>query len=392
MLFLKLFRFFKSFVRIEIISDNPERLLNTLVKNRISVWGLGVRRGSIKCSVYASDYKKIRHLREKGTRTRIVKKRGLLFITPRYRFRFGMFAGFALFAAVMLIFPNFVWNVTVVGNERIKTEEILSVLKSMGVYEGAPKKHISSGKIRAALPLKVGGIAWAAVNVDGVKATVEISEADEPQKDEDEKQPCNLVAKCDGIIKKMLIEEGVSVVETGQSVAKGDLLASGISEYKDGSLGLKHSHGEVIAQTAKKFEVFAPFERSRTVRTGRKKSRTVLGAFGLDIPLFIGNVGFDYEFSSEEYRFEKNGMYFPFVLKKTDFYEIRQENYTVGENEAKKEAKEKMNAFFEENRDVKLVNFSDEITVTEKGVRLVRRAEAEENIAKEEILLFDTVN
>lgn len=390
MLFLKLFRFFRSFVQVEIISDDPENLLNALIKNRISVWGLSVGHGVIGCSMYASDYKKIHSLRPTGTRTRIVKKRGVCFIIPRYKFRFGMFAGFAIFSAIMLIFPNFVWNVTVTGNDKIETETILTALKPLGVYEGAPKKSISSGKIRAALPLKVGGIAWVAVNIDGVQASVEIREADVNPKNETE--PCNLVAKCDGIIKQSYIEEGVTVFENGASVAKGDLLVSGIIEYKDGSLGLKHSRGEVIAQTARRYEVFVPLKQCKTIKTGNIKRRTVVNLFGKDIPLFVGEVGFDYERSFKEYRFEKNGMYFPVTLKTADFRQITEQTYFLSKAQAEEKAKQEMNDFFEQNDSIKLVDYNDEITLTEKGVRLVRSAQVEENIAKEEILLFDTVN
>lgn len=178
-------------------------------------------------------------------------------------------AGAVLFAALVLFLPTRVWNIEICGNNVIPDETINQALAELGVYEGVKTSSLNTGKLKSQLPLKVPDIAWAAVNIDGMKVTVEISETEKSNTEED--TPCNLKAARNGIVKSIRVKNGSAAVAVGQSVAKGDVLISGVSEYKDTSAEFKRADGTVTAEVERQFKVYVPFEKTVSKRQVKKK-------------------------------------------------------------------------------------------------------------------------
>ena len=72
------------------------------------------------------------------------------------------------------------------------------------------------------------------------------------------------MATADGIIKKMDIVSGNSVVKVGQAVKKGDLLVSGIIETVDGTRFVK-SKGTVLATSEKEITLRENFKQKKWI-------------------------------------------------------------------------------------------------------------------------------
>ncbi len=389
MIIAKIYRFACGYVRFSAVGESPEEILNAFSHCGADVWDMRRVGSEIEASVKLQSYKKIRTIRGKNARTKVIKRIGVPFLIRRYRHRTGLLAGFILFIAALAILPNFIWNVQIVGNEAIPSGTIYEALAELGVREGVPRKSIDSGEIRAKLPLKVGGISWASVNVEGVRATAEISEAVEHEAKE--KPPCNLVALRDGIITKTEVINGALVTGPGVSVAKGQLLVSGVVEYKNQTSAFKAAEGVIAARTNRTFSVFVPLKNTKTVKTGKTQKRCVVSFLGADIPLFIGNVSGDYIKKDSCYVYSKNDMYIPIKFYNSTFYKTKQNHYTLTENEAIKLAEQKLNEFIEnDKRILGVISSQDSITVNHEGVTVIRKAVVEENIAEEVLLLFNS--
>lgn len=377
-----------GYVRFEVKGEFPERLLNQLSMNGVSVWGIARKGKNITACISVRDYLKMRQYRGKNkVRTRILARRGLPFFASKYRLRVGFVAGLALYALVLFFMSSFVWNVRVVGNESIETEEILTACRELGLYEGADISDLDVEQIRTSLALKIDGIAWVSVNIEGVRATVNISESKGGKNPE--VPPCNLKASIDGVITKIEVTSGTIAVKVGQTVGKGQLLVSGITEYKDGAYQFGVSEGKVYAETSHETEIFVPFTETQTVRVGEPKHRKVLSFFGVRIPLYLGSVKGDYETETETKRYESNEMYLPVTLTDTTFYKLKTQTVTLTQEKAKQKGIQQLENFEKSDlMNAEILAKSVEFEVKSDGILLKAEYKCLENIAITDLLLI----
>ena len=387
---LWLYRFIIGFLEVEFSGDIAEVILNICAKNGISLWNSKRKGKKIRCHITVRDFKALPNAAKKsGIRVHILKKQGLPFIINRYKKRFGIPAGAALFFSVLQIMSCFVWTVEVSGNKNVPESEILAACEKIGIKEGVLKSKINPQISKQELLLSLDSLAWASVNIEGCRATVNVTETKE--KAEDNSVPSNLKATADGIITKIDVTSGNCVVKAGDTVAKGELLVSGVIERAD-STRFVHSSGSITARTERVIEVSAYYNRTVSEKTGPVKKRRALSFFGIRIPLYLGRVNGNFESRSEMKEASLFGKKLPIRLY-TKYCEITDEKkITVTKDELLNELKglltqaanrENITDFEVKNREF------DEI---KGGISLKAVISAEENIAEQEILLFNTGN
>ncbi len=385
---IEILRLFFGFVRFSIRGDFPERLLNQLALNGVAVWGIERKGDCLTACILKKDYLKIRQYRMKNrVFTKVLSRHGLPFKVHRYRFRVGFAAGLVLYISTLVFLSGFVWNIRVVGTEKLTDAEIIAACRELGLYEGRFKGSLDVGDLRTRLALKIPEISWAAVNIEGVRATVNISEAlgnkNPPEED------CNLIAERDGVITKFGVTSGTIVVKLGQTVKKGDLLVSGVTEYKDGTYKFGHSAGEVIAETVREIEFFLPFIQQRTVRANKPLVRRVFSVFGINIPLYLGSIERPYETEQVEIKYQNGEMYLPVKITETYFYKTEIEEYTITSAEAEAIAlKELEKKEQEEFKDAEILSRDVEVLFNDNGLKLKATYKLRENIAKKDLLLI----
>lgn len=377
-----------GYVRFSIRGDFPERLLNQLALSKVSVWGIERRGDEITACVLKRDYLKIREYRRSNrVFTKVLSRHGLPFSAHRYRYRVGFLAGLVLYFSALIFMSSFVWNIRVVGIESLTEQEVLSACREIGLYEGRFKSGLNAEELRTKLALKLPEISWASVNFEGVRATVNISEIstlkNPPQ------QSCNLIAERDGVITKLGVTSGTIKVKLGQTVKKGDLLVSGITEYKDGTYKFGVSSGEVFAETVREVQLFVPFNQQKTVRVSKPVTRRVLSVFGVHVPFYLGSVKGPYEAETKEIKYQNSEMYLPVRITETAFFKTAVEEFTVTKTEAEQIAFAELE--LTEQTDfinAEILNRETEIEVTETGLKLKAQYKLRENIATEDLLLI----
>ena len=381
-------RYCLGYVRFSIKGEFPERLLNQLALGGVSVWGIKRQGKVLTACILKRDYLQIRQYRSKNrVTTRIIARYGLPFRAHRYRYRIGFAVGLALYISALGLMSQFVWNIRIVGNEQLSEDEILTVCEEIGLKEGALKGRLNTEQLRTELALKLHEVAWASVNIEGVKATVNISE--NIGNKNPEKVPCNLIAECDGVVTALEVTSGAIAVKVGQTVKKGDLLVSGVTEYKDGTYFFGVSAGEVKAETVREAEIFVPFCQSETVSVGEPQKKRVLTVFGLNIPLYLGSVKGDYETESECKFYDDGQMYLPIYLTETLFQPVAEREYVLTEAEAKSQAMNELDIQEkEEFEDKQILSKETDFEVSDAGVTLKVTYKCRENIAKQDLLLI----
>lgn len=179
----------------------------------------------IHINIGIDEFKQIREIAKKtGCKIRIEKKRGIPFILNRYKKR-KIFVGTLMVILLAIMFlSRFIWNIEIVGNERINTEELIQSVKENGLKIGEYKSSIDTKKIINNLRLEREDIAWVGITIKGTNAIVKVIEAEEKPKIIDKEEYCNIIADKEGIIEKISANNGTIKVQKGDIVQKGSVL------------------------------------------------------------------------------------------------------------------------------------------------------------------------
>ena len=312
-----IYRFLKGYLRVKFYGDFKERALSICATGGIRLWSTKLSDTGIESNISVNDFKYLRSLLcGKNVRVHILKKRGFPFFAERYKKRWGILVGALLFFVVLSVMSQYIWIIDVVGNNKITDKEILSACESIGICEGIEKYSFYPKIAKEKLMIKVDSIAWASMNIEGSRLTINITET--KNKDEEKWNYTNLKAKCDGVIEKLDIVSGTSLVSIGQAVKKGDLLVSGIIETADGTRYVK-SKGTVIAKSQTEVKLYEEFKQTHNIPTGKVKTKCVLELFGLKIPLFLGQETRNYKSSTSTDTFKLFGSNLPIKIHKKLF-------------------------------------------------------------------------
>ncbi len=391
-MFLFLYRFICGYLYISFISKTPEKLLNLCAARGVTLWGVSIKNDVMYFKISIKSFKILRLLkRNVDGKIHITNKVGLPFVISKNRHRYGILVGVLLFLSVLQFLSGFVWNINVEGNSDVKSEDIILALNDIGIFEGVSLKSIDPKEKRNQLLLNVKGLSWAAINIEGTTVTVDVTERDIVE--ENSKDPSNLKAGYDGIIKKIEVISGTATVKVGDGVHKGDLLVSGFIEYADGSTGAVPSRGEIVARVEEEFTLTLENTVTEFERTGSTESRSILNFFWFKIPLFLGRVKGSYETESANANISGGEAYLPINFSKVTFFETEKKVKQLSESEIENRLKNKMNESIEERLGECEILAKEESfeNLGEKTVMKCKIA-ALKNIVFEEKILIDTRN
>ena len=287
MFFIKLFYFLKGYVIIKVEGFFIERFINICIRRGIALKKI-TRTGNNSASMQVSfsDFKRIRPVARKAdVRIKITKKCGLPNLKKRYKKRYAFYIGAFLFILFFAVSSRFIWTVEINGADHLQKALILEVLKSEGVYTGAPKHKMSEPReIKDALMRNFNNISWAWAYVEGCKIRVELHEGTIPPMIVDKSIPCDIIAMRDGLVEKITVKQGEGRVSENTAVMAGDLLIAGTLTKKEGGiLKTVHASGEVVARTWHEKTGVYKLTNEHRIPTGKKKSCYTLDLFSKTI-------------------------------------------------------------------------------------------------------------
>lgn len=382
-----LYRIVFGFLRVSFYGDFKERALTLCAQNGITLWNNRLKDGKIECSILVKDFKFLRSvIRGKGVKVHILKKKGVPFILNRYRKRSGILVGAVLFFAIIQLMSGYIWIIDVEGNQKVSREKILSACHSVGLDIGIRKDSFYPKLKREELMLRLDGVAWSSLNVEGSRLTVNVTEIKESDK---EKTYSNLKAACDGIIEKMDITSGTSVVSVGQAVKKGDLLVSGIIETTDVTRFV-NSRGKVYAKTKEEIVLSENYSQKHSVPTGKTKTKTVIEAFDFKIPLYLGTEKGPFETEKSGKNLKLFSANLPIKIHTKNFVFLKEERITYSYDELCIRLEKRLNEQMKKTENGQLKH--KEFIKTEKGVTLKSVIEESKNIAIDDNLIISAGN
>lgn len=349
-----------GYVRITIEGYFIERLMNLCSNKSILMWNSKREKQTIlEVNVGVKDFKEVVKLAKQAKcRVNIKQKKGIPFIFNRYRKRKIFFISLLLIIGVIAVLSNFVWNIEIVGNEKIQKDEILETLQKEGLQIGTVKSKVDTKEIINKMRLDRNDLAWVGVEIKGTNAIVKIVEADQKPEIIKEDEYCNIVAKKAGIIEKISAVNGTPLVQKGDVVKAGTPIIGGWLEGKFTGTRYVHANGSVQAKVWYSENVKIPLKQVVSKETGNEETKYSLRINNFTINFYKTLSKFQKYDTIEQNKKLKLFLdfYLPIEIVQKNNKELVEEtiNYTKEQarNKAVEEAKSKLEQQVEDKQNI----------------------------------------
>ena len=380
-------------VRVEIEGTYPERFMNMCAENAIAFWDLErVSAICIRVTMHIAGYRRMCPLLENVMCTaKTVRKGGVPFFIWRIRKRYVLIAGVFLLLMLVGIMTMFIWDISVEGNETVSTAEILTVLEELGVAPGTLSQNVNSESLRNEVLLKIPDLLWMTVHINGSKATVIVREREKIPEMLDEDTPVTVYAAKSGVIERMVVFAGETLVPVGATVAEGDDIISGVVGSQTTGSRLVAARADIYARTWYELSMQMPLEAyaKRYLEQSDTKTSILFGKNRINL-YFDGGIKYaSYDKIVKESNLTlPGGVELPIKIATATYTEYEKMTYTVSEDAAKEILTQRL---LESLEDMMIENGerlkTDFHVTTEDGVMTVTmNAECLEQIAKTRVL------
>lgn len=268
-----LLKYMLGYVRITVEGYYIERFINICTSSKILIWNLK-RENEVKLylNIGIKDfYDAIKIAKKLKCKIKINKKRGIPFIIHKYKKRKIFLITLIVITMLIGVSTRFVWNIDIITEEKI--DNIEQDIKEVGLKIGVPKDRVNIQEIANKIRIKRDDISWIGIELKGTNAIVKIVKAKKAPEIINENENSNIVAYKEGIITKIIAQNGTALVKVGDEVKENQILIEGKIEGKYTGTRFVHSLGEVEALVKySKTEKF-PLKTIEKVETGNKETK-----------------------------------------------------------------------------------------------------------------------
>lgn len=255
--------------RIKIVGKNPRFFLKKLILNKINLYDIREKDNNIYLTVNESDYKKILKLKT-SYKVKIVNNFGLLkikYLIEKYKY---ILVSLLFMIGVIIVLSNMVFQIEVVHQKEEIKELLLNDLEEFGLKKyhfkiSYKKKEEIKEKI---LNKEREKIEWLEIKNIGTKYIINVEERKINHKKEST-LPRDIIAKKDGMILELNVDEGEIVKKKYDYVRKGEVIISGTIMNKDREVAKVHSKGIINAEVWYKVSVELPKTYHEEIRTNK---------------------------------------------------------------------------------------------------------------------------
>lgn len=249
-------------LRVEVCGAYVEGLLNAAALEAVELWEIEcVDDYTLHLNIYEPDFPRFRALAEKCMcELKVLSARGGSRDRKLIKRRWGLLAFLAVSALLLLVSSLFVWEIEVVGNEKLSRGQVLRALSRSGVDLGTYRYSVSADLVRSSMMQQLPELGWMTVNINGSRAVAVIVERQEKPEIYAQSDPADIVAAETGIIKRMSVENGKPAVKQGDSVLEGELLVSGLMDSLSSGSKFVRAKAKVMADTWHELSAVCPAE------------------------------------------------------------------------------------------------------------------------------------
>ena len=381
-------------VRFRIECERPEAFINRLRYDIAIIKLIKVNKNVLDFSTdYLSKCTVIDLANKMNVKLNIIYQKGLPVIIKKYRKRTGLLIGAILSLFCICFSSCLIWQVRVEGNTYVASKDIVENLDKLGVSEGRLIDKASLEHIYNSFLIKEPRISWISVNYDGTIAHVEVRETERVPERVDRDRNINIVAKCDGVVKRIDALDGEKAVQIGETVSKGQLLISSFMQTRKTGVIMKAARGSVWAITERTYEIIVPKISKEKKYTSKEKKYYTINVLGKSFELYLyKNYGFklyDKSITTQQAKItDKLLLPFKITTEKVNEYteKTREIDLSIAEKISLTELDKRING---ELLSAEIVNKNKEVIETDNEYVFTYKMTCIENIAQEKEFQFE---
>lgn len=276
-------KFLRGTAEIRLPGTDTATAVNQCAGREISFWDVHGTSGETEMTIYACDVKRLLKIFENAQ----VRVRGMPAACKRLKNRWWLIFAASLCVIVFWTLSHFVWDIQVVGNEKVKASEIMRCLEKNGVKIGSFGLTIDSEALANHMLRDIPELSWLAVNITGSRAQVLVRERVMPPDIVDDDTPTAVFAEKDAIILEINVYDGTRLKNIGDTVQRGEMLVSGVTGSFAGGIRTEHAMAYVKGRTWYEYTAKMPALTMVKEYTGKKTVRYTLDAAGHALRLYF---------------------------------------------------------------------------------------------------------
>lgn len=373
--------FFKKLLGIlslKIISADPVKLLNVLVKENITLLSVSAEGYELNAQIYFTDYFKVKKIiKSRDEKLESIKdKGGIISFFFRYRLRYGLAIGFVVSLLVCVFLSNTLLEVKVYGADEQTKAQVLNVLQRDGVTTGTFLPTLNRLALECDIVDNTNLVALADTRTEGCTLIIDIKMIDEKPSTQAKRIYADIIARKDAIITKMEIFAGEKVKVIGEEVKKGEVIVSGEMTLHGKLLPIEekaffYSAGKVYGDYDETISFFVPFNDTEQTVDTNVASAHYFQFFSAQIPFnpFSDNSGLK-ETERINY-FSLFGLEMPFGITTKTYDQYTYESIVRSEDEAINTCKKRIENY-ENNilKDKTIITKSEKTSKSKDGITI----------------------
>lgn len=297
---IRLLRFWRGTLEFQVSGKYLERFLNLAARAKIPIWDGCRADKTFRGKTLSSHEEELKSIAEKVQLSWDEEHySGTPKLKKNFSRRYGIVIGILLIIGGFLLSQQFVWSIAVTGNDELSSQKIVETARQFGLRNGVWKHKLDVIQIADNISLEFEEVSWAAVNLRGTVAEIEIVERVMPPDIVEEEGLCNVIAGKAGQLVELEVYDGKKMVKVGETVTQGQLLASGILTDRHGRTMYRHARAKAIVEyTATEiFEI--PLRKEEPVVCGSPENSWRICLGNLSFPLTYNSAPNHKGFSTE---------------------------------------------------------------------------------------------
>ncbi len=268
-----------GYVRVRLCGENIHTFLDQCMKRDIPLKNVLCLKDEYSLDVLGTNLKKLLPIAKKcDVEMRVVGRFGLAMKLFIYRNRLTFFIALLAVFTIFCVNSFFIKDIIITGNNYLTSDQISTLLKSSGIYQGKFIPTISLEGVQEKMRKKCNTLSWIWVDIKGTTARVDVREKISKPEFFDPNYACNIVAERDGIITEAISELGILYAKSGTYVQKGELLIGGVYDSNENApVRFVNATGRVYAKTS--YTLNGNFPLSVTTYTLSDKTSSAFGFF-----------------------------------------------------------------------------------------------------------------
>ncbi|MEG1362982.1 MAG: sporulation protein YqfD [Clostridia bacterium] len=227
----------KGMLIVEVEGFFTERFLNVCRVNNILIYDIiNITDTVVRFKINISEFKKIRKVAKKTKcRVKIIKKSGIYFFMFKYRKRSFLFFLILILILLFMLSTCFIWKINIENSNLVDKSEITDILKNNGIYKGRLKLGLDKNYILKNIRADLKDISWVGLEINGTTANLKLIDKVILNSNEiQDKTVGNIISKKNGILTKLIVENGVPLLKIGSYINVGDNIIDGDTTHAKG--------------------------------------------------------------------------------------------------------------------------------------------------------------